>query len=223
MKNELDRVKNDVETIQKAMGLPPSFGREWIQWMKRDKWFTLWWCLPGLIILASVLRPFDRTARYLGLVLEQWVGILVAASLLGIALSHFRQISGKDGRPEGMIRESRRIYGLTGQGLWFSVAFIAQLLVYFIWGKQHHIPFESFWAGLFVLLGSTCLVAALSARAWVLLGYAIPFMGYGLCLPLVADAPVLKGILFGIMFIAIAFSFAVIQVWEIRKVEHPAT
>jgi hypothetical protein len=55
------------------------------------------------------------------------------------------------------------------------------------------------------------------------LGYAIPFMAYGLCLPLVADAPVFKGMLFGTMFIAIAFSFAVIQVWEIRKVEHPAT
>ena len=47
MKQELERVKNDVETIQKALGLPASFPREWIQWMKRDQWFSLWWCCPA--------------------------------------------------------------------------------------------------------------------------------------------------------------------------------
>jgi hypothetical protein len=221
MKQELDRVKNDVETIQKAMGLAPSFNREWIQWMKRDKWFNLWWCLPGFIILASALLPFDRARRYLGLVPDQWAGILVAAALLGIAIGHTRQVTGKDGRPEGLIRESKRIYGLTSQGLWFGLACAVQLLLYFVWGRQHHIAPEPFWTGLFILMGSSCLVAALSARAWVLLGYAIPFMGYGLCLPLAGDHHTVKGILFGMMFIAVALSFSVIQVWEIRKVEHP--
>src|SRR5262245_49247608 len=114
MKQELDRVKNDVETIQKAMGLAHSFRREWIQWMKRDQWFNLWWGLPGLIILASALLPFDRATKYLGLALEQWAGILAAVALLGIAISHTRQVTGNYGRPEDMIRESRRIYGLTG-------------------------------------------------------------------------------------------------------------
>jgi hypothetical protein len=55
MKPELERVKQDVETIQKAMGLTPAMGREWIQWMKRDNWLSLWWCLPGVILIASAL------------------------------------------------------------------------------------------------------------------------------------------------------------------------
>ena len=53
MKQELNRVKNDVETMQKAMGLAPSMGQDWIQWMKRDRWFSLWWCLPGFILIAA--------------------------------------------------------------------------------------------------------------------------------------------------------------------------
>jgi len=219
MKQELDRVKSDVETIQKAMGLAPSFRREWIEWMKRDRWFSLWWCLPGFILIASALLPFDHAKRYLGLVPEQWAGILVAAALLGIAIGHTRQVTGKDGRPEGMIRESRRIYGLTSQGLWFGLGCAVQLVLYFVWGRHYQIAFEPFWAGLFLLLGSTCLVAAVSARAWVLLGYAIPFMSYGLCLPLAKEHQGVNGILLGMMFMAVALSFSVIQVWEIRKIE----
>lgn len=220
MERELNRVKGDLETIHKAMGLAPSASREWLRWMHRDKWFSLWWVLPGLLILAAALLPLDRGTRYLGLVVDQWAGILVAASMIGIAFSHTRQVSGKDGRPEEMIRESKRVFGLTGQGLSFSLALTVQLLTFFLWGRQHHIAFEPFWAGLFILMGSACLVAALSARAWVLLGYAIPFMSYGLAVPMARNHPTVKGVLFGLMFIAIAFSFSIIQEWEIRKIEH---
>ena len=30
MKQELDRIKGDVETMQKAMGLVPSMARDWV-------------------------------------------------------------------------------------------------------------------------------------------------------------------------------------------------
>src|SRR5690349_13962209 len=133
MKQELDRIKNDVETMQKAMGLAPAIGREWIQWMKRDRWFSLWWCLPGFILIAAALLPFDHAQKYLGLVPDQWAGLLVATSLLGVAIGHSRQVSGKDGRPEGMIRESRRVNGISAQGLWFGLALAGQVLLYFVW------------------------------------------------------------------------------------------
>ena len=80
MKPELDRVKNDLDTMQKALGLAPSLGRDWIQWMKRDRWFGLWWCLPGIILIAAAVLPFDHAKRYLGLVIDQWAGLLVAAA-----------------------------------------------------------------------------------------------------------------------------------------------
>src|SRR4051794_35435334 len=105
MKQELDRVKNDVETIQRAMGLSPSLGRDWIQWMKRDNWLNLWWCLPGLILIASALLPLGNTERYLGLVLAQWAGLLVAAVMLGITVVSTRRMTANDGRPESLIRE----------------------------------------------------------------------------------------------------------------------
>jgi hypothetical protein len=146
----------------------------------------------------------------------------VTIALFGVTWIQSRRINGKDGRPEGMVREARRVYGLTGGGLWFGLALAAQLLLYSAWSKQHHLAFEPFWAGLFVLLGSTCLVVALSARVWVLLGYAVPFVSYGLCLPLVVDHHAAKAALFGLMFIGIALSFSLIQVWEIRKAQQLA-
>src|SRR5690606_19948568 len=94
-----------------------------------------------------------------------------------------------------------------------------QLLAYFIWGMQHDVPFRSAWAGLFLLLGSTFLVAAVCSRIWVLLGYALPFMGYGLCLPLANGHHPMSQILLGVMFMAIAISFSTIQVWEIWRVK----
>jgi hypothetical protein len=219
MKPELDRVKNDVETIQKALGLSPSMGRDWIQWMKRDRWHSLWWCLPGCILIAAALLPFERATRHLGLVPDQWAGIVVAVTLLGLAIVHTRQVTRKDGRPESLIRESKRVNGMTAQGVWFGVGLLVQLSLYFVWGRCYHIAFEPFWAGLFILMGSSCLVAAVAANAWILLGYAIPFLGYGVCLPFVEGHHKVNGVLFGMMFIAVALSFSAIQVWQIRQIE----
>ena len=219
MKPELDRVKSDLETMQKALGLAPSMGREWIRWMKRDKWFSLWWCLPGFILIAAALLPIENAKRYGGLVPGQWTGLLVSAVMLGITLVHARKVTANDGRPQGLIRESKRINGMSAEGLWFSLALVVQLLFYFIWGKQYRIAFEPFWAGLFIFTGSSCLVAAVSARAWTLLGWAIPFLGYGFCLPLAGGHGKVNGVLLGMMFIAVALSFSVIAVLQIRIME----
>jgi hypothetical protein len=218
MKQELDRLKQDIETLRQAAGLAPSFSRAWIQWMHRDKWFNLWWCVPGVIVIAATLLPLG-SQPHLGLVPQQWAGLLVAAVLLGIAIRQSRRASGGDGRPNDMVRESRRNLGLTRQGAWFGIALFVQMAAYTVWAMQHQLAFEPFWAGLFLMLGSTCLVAALCARAWFLLGYAIPFMLYGLCLPLARRHPTADGILLGMMFICVALCFSAIQVWEIRKVE----
>jgi hypothetical protein len=219
MKPELDRVKSDLETMQKALGLAPSMGREWVQWMKRDRWLGLWWCLPGFILIAAALLPYDHVNRYAGLLLDQWAGVLVAAVMLGIASVLTRKVKANDGRPEGLKRESKRINGMSAEGLWFGLAMIAQLLIYFVWGKQYRIAFEPFWAGLFILMGSSCLAAAVAARAWALLGWAIPFLSYGFCLPLVQGHGKVNGVLFGMMFIAVALSFSIIAVLQIRILE----
>jgi hypothetical protein len=220
MKQELERVKTDVETIQKAMGLAPSMAREWIEWMKRDRWSSLWWCLPGLILITSALLPLDNAEKYFGLVPGQWAGALVAVVMLGITVSYSRKIVAKDGRPPAMIRECKRINGMTDEGLWFSLALLAQVLLYFIWGKHYHIAFPAFWAGLFMFTGASCLVASVSTKMWTLLGWAIPFLAYGLCLSLTESHHKVNEVLFGMMFIAVALSSSIIQVWQIRRMEH---
>jgi hypothetical protein len=218
MKVELDRVKNDLETIQKAMGMSPSLGREWLQWLKRDKWFSLWWCVPGLILIASAVVPLDHAHKYSGLVVDQWAGIVVAVTMLIIAYVYGRRVAGNDGRSDGAIREAKRINGMDRQGFVFGLTSLIQVIVYGFWGWQHHIAFETFWAGLFIVLGSTYLIVALAARAWMLLGWAIPFLAYGLCFPVTVGAG--KVVLFGAMFIAVALSFSLIQVLQIRKLEN---
>jgi len=219
MTPEIERVKTDLETMQKALGLAPSVGREWIQWMKRDRWFSLWWCVPGFILIAAALSPLERARRFWGLVPDQWAGLLVAVVMVGIAVVHSRKVTRSVGRPAGLIRESKRMNGMTVQGLWFGLTLVLPLLLYFLWGKQYRIGFEPLWAGMFLLMGSTCLTAAVAAKAWTLLGWAIPFLGYALCLPLTQGRGKLDGVLLGTMFIAVALSFSFIAAMQIRTLE----
>jgi len=219
MKTEIDRIKSDVEIMRKAMGLPPSLGREWFKWMKRDRWVGIWWAVPGLILILEAVAPIDRTVRYLGLVADQWTGLLVAATLLAPASVQIRRVSAKDGRLEGMIREVKRVNGMTRQGMWAGAAQVLQMALYFAWGRHYHIPFAAFWPGLYVLMGTTLLVVAFISEIWLMLGYAIPFTLYGLCLPLVETHHKVNGLLLGLMFVAIALSFSPIQILQIRQVE----
>jgi len=219
MKTDLARVKSDVQTIQKAMGLDLSLGREWIQWMKRDQWLSLWWCLPGLILILSGLLPMDNAVRYFGLVAAQWAGLLTAGVMLAVTLFCLRKTTRHDGRPESLIREYKRINGLNAQGAWFSLALLAQLALYVLWIKEHQISFGAFWSGLFVFMGSTCLVTALAARAWLLLGWALPFLAYGLFETWLPGTGRINGIPLGIMFIVVALSFSVIHLFQIRTIQ----
>jgi hypothetical protein len=93
------------------------------------------------------------------------------------------------------------------------------LVLYFVWGKHYSLPFGAFWSGLFIFMGSTCVVTAVAARAWLLLGWAIPFLAYGLFLTLLTGGGKVSGIPLGCMFIAVALSFSVIQVCQIRNIE----
>lgn len=223
MNNEIDRIKNDVETIQRTLGLPSAAGRDWIHWMQSDCWFNLWWCLPGAIIVIAALLPVDPHARYFGLMLNQWAAIPIIASLLGIAVAAGRRTKGRDGRPEAMVREQVRM----GRAAWiFSMGLFAQVLLYFLWGWRSNVPFAAFWSGLFLMIGSTFLIGALVARTWEprvhgALGFAIPFTAYGLCVLLIPHAVVphakVNGVLFGLMFIAIGLCLTFIEAARIRR------
>ena len=219
MKTELDRIKGDLETMRQAMGVSPSIARDWITWMERDRWIGLWWCLPGVILIATALLPIDRAQRYFGLVPDQWAGLLVCAVLLGLASFLGRKVAAEDGRPADLVRESKRSNGMSREGVWFGGALGLELVLYFLWGKEYGIGFRAFWAGLFLLMGSSCLIGAVAAKVWPLLGWALPFLGYALCLPLVQGNQELGMLLLGAMFLAVALSFSLIAVVQIRMLQ----
>jgi hypothetical protein len=75
-----------------------------------------------------------------------------------------RKVAANDGRPPSLIREAKLLNGISIQGFWFMLAMALQLSVYFVWGMQYGIPFKPFWSGLFVLMGSSCLVGAIAAK-----------------------------------------------------------
>jgi hypothetical protein len=205
--------------MQKALGCSPSAGRDWLQWMKRDQWLGLWWCLPGAILVAAALLPLDRATRYAGLVVDQWTGLLVSAVMLGLTIFLNRRATADDGRPADLVRETKRVNGLNADGVRFGVTMVAVLVLYFVWANQYGLGFQPLWSGLFMLMGSWCLVGAVSAKAWPLLGWAIPFLAYSLCLPLVGGHHQWGGVLLGLMFMAVALSFSFISVLQVRMLE----
>lgn len=219
MSAELNRIKQDLETMQRALGLAPSLGRDWVDWLKRDRWFSLWWCIPGVILIGAAVIPHSHTIRYGGLVIDQWAGCLVAAVMLGIAGIQTRRVTANDSRSAAVVREAKRINGLNGDGLWGSLALGVQGILYFFWSQHYRIGFEPFWAGYFLVMGSSLLLMAMAARVWLLLGWALPFLAYGAVVPLVGVHSRANGILFGLMFVAVALSFSFISSLQIRALE----
>jgi hypothetical protein len=220
MKQELDRIKSDLETMQKAMRLVPSMAREWVCWMKRDRWIGLLWCVPGMILIAGTLLPNEQKQKYLGLVTDQWIGILAAISLALFAVYGTWKQMGRDGRPEAVARETKRIYGCGPEGKRFGLVLVAQMVIFYFWGRQHHLSLEGFFTGTYVFLGSGCLIGAVVAKIWQGLAFAIPFLIYGFCRPLVGPFYSTSGrMLYGLTFIAVALLFSFIHAWQIRQVE----
>jgi len=217
MKQELDRVKGDVETMQKAMGLAPALEREWIPWMKRDNWLNLGWCLPGIILIASSFLPGGHAEKYSVLVAAQWTGILVGAAMLGLMIISIRKVTANDGRPRSLIREYKRYWGIDAHGRWVGLALMLEFVLYFAWSRHFQIGLGAFWSGIFILAGSTYIVLAVISKLWLLLGLAIPILTYGLYEALFSGKSEIGGIPLGMMFIGIGVACAIIQDWQIRQ------
>jgi hypothetical protein len=219
MNQDLDRVKDDVATLQKALGLAPTPGREWLPWLKRDNWLNLWWCLPGALMIASSFLPPGHTERFLGLAPAQWAGILVAAAILGAMIVSFRKLTAEDGRPPSLVREYKRHWGIDAHGRWVSLALLLEFFLYFVWASHFHIELGAFWSGIWILAGSTYVVLAVISKVWLMLGVALPILAYGLFATLPSGASKVNGIPLGMMFIGIGVSCALIQLWQIRRLE----
>jgi hypothetical protein len=216
MNTEIDRVKTDLETIQKAIGTAPSFGREWLQWLKRDSWSSLWYCLPGLIFIVGTLLPFDEAKRSFGLLPAQWTALLATAVTFVILFRSQRRLFWNPARPAGLVRVQKKI---NARGYWLLLAIFAQFLFYFIWAKQSGITGQPAILGLYFLVtGSACMVMAISWNAWTLFGWAIAFLICGVCQPAMHGR--MTGILLGMLFLIGPLLSSVFQALQLRKIEN---
>jgi hypothetical protein len=217
MNTEIDRVKTDLETIQKAIGPAPNFGREWLQWLKRDNWSSLWWCLPGVVFIIGALLPFDDTKKFFGLLPDQWVCLLAAVVTLGILFRSQRRLFWNAARPAGLVRVQKK---LNIRGYWLLLAIFVQFLFYLIWAKQSGVGQPAILGLYFLVAGSASMVMAIAWKAWAMFGWAIAFLACGVCQPAVMHSR-LNGILLtlGMLFIIGSLLSSVFQALQLRKIE----
>src|ERR1700722_7032051 len=100
MNQELHRIKNNVETIQKAIGLSSLPTKEWAGWLKRDKWLNLWWCIPGAMAVAASFLPAGQGEKHFGLVPQQWAPVVTTAVVFWVFWYHLLKTTANDGRPQ---------------------------------------------------------------------------------------------------------------------------
>lgn len=214
MKPEIERVKNDLETMQKAMGTEPSFGRDWAKWIRRDNWMTLWWLLPAAILLASSFVRWENKEKYLGIKPEQWAGLLVCAVLVGMLVFWNRAVTRRNGRPDGLVREYKRLNTLSG---WYLIPFLAQIALYFAWASQHGLTGRTVMSGLWLVCACSIATMGMVTRYWLYLGWALPMAVYAFVLPGVSRQ--WGGAALGSLFVVAAFLSWLITSVQVRFLE----
>lgn len=214
MKTEIERVKNDLETIQKAMGTEPRFGRDWAKWIRRDNWMTFWWFLPAAILLSASFVHSENSSRYGGLKPEQWIGLLVCAVLIGMLVFWNRAVTRRNGRPDGLVREYKRINSVSG---WFLLPFLGQIVLYFAWANLQGLPGKTVMSGLWLVLAFSMAMLAVLTRLWLYLGWALPMAAYAFLLPQVSQQ--WGGAALGALFAVAALLSWLITSIQVRRVE----
>lgn len=214
MKSEIERVKNDLETIHKAIGTEPRFGRDWAKWIRRDNWMTLWWFLPAVILLSASFVRFEDGAKYWGLKPQQWIGLLVCAVLIGMLVFWNRAVTRRNGRPDGLVREYKRINAVSG---WFLLPFFGQIALYLAWANQHGLSGMTVMSGLWLMLAFSMGMLAVLTRLWVYLGWALPMAAYAFLLPHVSRQ--MGGAALGALFAMAALLSWLFTSFQVRKME----
>lgn len=214
MKPEIERVKSDLETIQKAMGTEPAFGRDWAKWIRRDNWLSFWWLLPAAILLATSFVHWEGSVRYLGLKPEQWAGALVTAVLIGMLVFWNRAVTRRNGRPDGLVREYKRLNTLSG---WYLIPFLVQFALYFAWTSQHALSGMTVMSGLWLMSACSLATMAVLTRLWLYLGWAVPMAAYAFVLPSVSHQ--WGGAVLGALFVVSALLSWLITSVQVRFLE----
>jgi hypothetical protein len=191
---DLDRIENDLATIQRAAGLELPFGRE-------DVWLNLLLGAGGIVALFWALAPHGLPHHW-GLV-----------PLLILTLVYGTRLRNKYRRSTGRSPIRRREYTI---GFVLAIVFGGFALVYRVWGARLGIPLAYVQGSVIFFMGMAFLVPAIMdhrSRIY-LVALSVPMILCGLAIPAFAVSAV---VLFGGALAIAGPSMAAVQVWQLNR------
>ncbi len=163
--SEVQRVKDDLATLQRAAGLESLVGRE-------DVWANLAIAAAGVVAVVWALLPHGMP--------QQWGMVplvLVVLSYLTWQRARHRQSTGRSA-----IERKKYSAELAGVAVVIVLA-----LVYRLWANELGISREVAGGAAFFILGAAIVVFCLRERQrWPELGTAVPIMACGLAIPMLS-------------------------------------
>ena len=163
--SEVQRVKEDLATLQRAAGLESLVGRE-------DVWANLAVAAAGVVAVVWALLPHSMP--------QQW-GIV---PLILVVLSYLTWQRARHRQSTGRSAVTRKKYSAELAGV---VVITLLALVYRLWATELGISREVAGGAALFLLGAAIVVFGLRERQrWLELGIAVPIMACGMAIPLLS-------------------------------------
>jgi hypothetical protein len=190
---DLNRLRDDLETVKRAAGVGLPFGRE-------DVRASLWCALCGVLVSTwALLGPWEY----------RWVvAIPLALAALG-GVRAYRRAHRERGAEPVRWREHR----LAGAA---ALVAVPLALAYMLWERQVGVPRQFIGAASVFFLGVGLLIfAVLDRRRRPYAGGAIPLMAFAAAIPLCSPAQVV--IAAGLCWAAGGIATAGLQAWQLRR------
>lgn len=189
---DLNRVREDLDTIKQAAGLELPFCNE-------DVRLNLWSALCGVLVTACAL--FTPWEYRLIVLIPVGLATLITASTA-------RKIQQQRSQNPGRWREQR----LAGIAV---LVFLPLAIVYKLWERSLGMPREMIGAAVVFFFGVGLLIIALTNRKRLYYaGASIPMMAFGFSIPICSPRQVLIAV--GICWITASLAAAAIQSWQLR-------
>ncbi len=161
--NEVQRMKDDMAVIERAIGLSPSMGRE-------EVWVNLALAGGGLVALVWALLPTGLPAQW-GMV-----------PLILLAIGYLVRMRAKYRRSGGRSPTRRRAYTADLVGM---VVVAGLAVIYRVWATKQGISLTLAGSAAFFIFGLAMVLTVLRDQTRLPdLGLAIPLMICGLVIPL---------------------------------------
>ena len=192
---DLNRVRDDLETMKEAAGVGLPFGRE-------DVRAGMWCAVCGILISAwALLGPWEY----------RWV--ILAPLSLAVVGGFRASVTARRQRAVEPVRwREHRLSGIV------AVVAVPLAIGYTQWERQLGFPRELVGAASVFFVGVGALVfAVVNRKRLYYVGAAIPLMTFGLAIPLCSASQVV--IAGGLCLMAGGLATAGIQHWQLRSYE----